>query len=121
MTDPAASPFLVRPADVDMVEGQHNPLHMQALVRAGDCDADLSATWVQIHGRHGRIRSDRATRLYYILDGRGSMTVGDTRFDVAAGDLAIVPRGIDYDYEGVMTLLLVNQPAFQPGDDIRLD
>lgn len=121
MSNTESSEYLTRPADVELVEGQLNPLFMRALLRGDASEADLSLTWVSIHGRHGRLRSDRSTRLYYILDGQGTVTIEDSTFPVRAGDLAVVPTGAAYEYEGTMSLLIVNQPAFQEGDDIRLE
>jgi mannose-6-phosphate isomerase-like protein (cupin superfamily) len=50
--------------------------------------------------RHGRIRNERAGRLYLVLEGSGRFTVADGSFGVAQGEVVIIPRGTAYDYEG---------------------
>jgi mannose-6-phosphate isomerase-like protein (cupin superfamily) len=110
---------VIRPAERDLVFGRSNPVAMRKIVAREEHGSDLSATWIQIWGRHSRVRSDAATRLYYILDGRGWFQVGDEpRQAVSSGDAVLIPRGAPYTFEGHMNYFLVNTPAFSEGDDI---
>ncbi|HXG93901.1 MAG TPA: cupin domain-containing protein [Blastocatellia bacterium] len=60
--------------------------------------------------------------IYYILSGRGVMTVGDERREVGAGDAVFVPRGHFHTLENTsdepVKLLLVCGPAFFYEDEV---
>jgi mannose-6-phosphate isomerase-like protein (cupin superfamily) len=105
-----------------VVEEPANELVLRTLLRHDDSDADLSLTWVQLQGRHRRLRTDRSTRVYVVLAGRGTIRVdGEPPAHVAPGDTVVVPRGRAYDLEGPMTYLVGNQPGFRDGDDEYLE
>jgi mannose-6-phosphate isomerase-like protein (cupin superfamily) len=91
---------------------------MRALLKAGDCDGDLSITWVQMHGAHRRVRSRSSTRVYYVIEGRGRSEVdGSETIDADPGDLVSIPAGVAYQMSGPMTYLVISQPGFRDGDD----
>jgi len=114
--------MLVRARDVPEVAEPSNHVVMRALVRAADHGPDLSMTWVRLSGRHRALRTERSTRVYYLLGGSGRFEVGDDPpFDADAGDVVVVPRGVRYAFEGEMTYLVVNGPAFHEGDDVYED
>jgi mannose-6-phosphate isomerase-like protein (cupin superfamily) len=60
--------------------------------------------------------------IYYIIEGRGVMTVGDEQQDVAAGDAVYVPRGQRHTLCNTgaepIKLLLVCGPAFFYEDEV---
>lgn len=60
--------------------------------------------------------------VYYILEGRGMMTVGDEQCEVAAGDAVYVPRGHRHTLANTgaepIKLLLVCGPAFFYEDEV---
>ena len=60
--------------------------------------------------------------VYYILSGRGMMTVGDERREVGAGDAVYVPRNHRHTLENTgdepIRLILVCGPAFFYEDEI---
>jgi mannose-6-phosphate isomerase-like protein (cupin superfamily) len=59
--------------------------------------------------------------VYYVLSGRGTMTVGDQQSEVGAGDAIYVPRGYWHTLENTgeepIRLLLVCGPAFFHEDE----
>ena len=61
--------------------------------------------------------------IYYILSGRGRMTVGEESSEVAAGDAVYVPRGHRHTLENTgdepIRLLVVCGPAFFYEDEIK--
>ncbi len=110
------------PAGVAPVAEPANELHLRALVTAGEFGPDVSVTWVQLAGHHGRLRTDRSTRVYAVLAGSVDVQIADDpAVTVAAGELVVVPRGQPYELDGVGTYLVVNAPAFVAGDDVYLD
>ena len=63
-------------------------------------------------GRHHHLETEE---VYYVLKGRGSMTVGAETREVSAGDAVFIPRGhahtLDNTGDEPMTILLVCGPA----------
>lgn len=113
---------VVRIADVAAMSQPDNELLLRALVSAADTGGDVSVTWVQLSGRHRRLRTARSTRVYLVLTGAVTMCVGrDAPQLLEAGQLLVVSAGIPYELSGMGTYLVINAPAFQPGDDEYLD
>lgn len=113
---------VVRIADVAAMSQPDNELLLRALVSAADTGGDVSVTWVQLSGRHRRLRTARSTRVYLVLTGAVTMCVGrDAPQLLEAGQLLVVSAGIPYELSGIGTYLVINAPAFQPGDDEYLD
>jgi mannose-6-phosphate isomerase-like protein (cupin superfamily) len=63
--------------------------------------------------------------IYYVLSGRGVMSVGDEKREVAAGDAIYVPRGSRHTLENTgaepIKLILVCGPAFFYEDEVLDD
>lgn len=76
---------------------------------------------LKVDGRHGLIKTTLSDRFYYIVSGAGAFDVGGKRFEVASGDLIVVPRDTPYDFEGRMELLLFCSPAFDPAHEVYLE
>jgi mannose-6-phosphate isomerase-like protein (cupin superfamily) len=109
---------VVRVADVAATSEPDNELLLRALVSATDTDGDVSVTWVQLAGRHRRLRTARSTRIYLVLAGAVTMSLGgDEPRLLEAGQLLVVSAGTPYELSGIGTYLVINAPAFQPGDD----
>ena len=109
----------VTPANVTEVRVPADAVVMRPLVTQEAHGDDVSLTWVRLAGRHRRLRTDRSTRVYYVLDGRARFTVGDEdACEVRGGEVVVVPRGVAYEFEGEITYLVVNGPAFLDGDDV---
>ena len=111
--------MLIRPHDAPEIAGAPDDVAMRRLVRAEEHGPDLSLTWVRLTRRHRRLRTERSTRVYYILDGTATFQLGETpELEVTAGDTIVIPRGTPYAFAGQMTYLVVNAPAFVEGDDV---
>lgn len=110
--------MLVEPENVPRVVEPDNAVVMRALVPSSFASGDLSVTWVELAGRHRRLKTLRSTRVYYVLDGEAQFVVGDgDPFVARRGDAVVIPRGTLYEFEGEMTYLVVNGPGFVDGDD----
>ncbi|HEX8069850.1 MAG TPA: cupin domain-containing protein [Pyrinomonadaceae bacterium] len=70
-------------------------------------------------GRHHHAATEE---VYYILSGRGRMTVGDEERAVGAGDAVFIPRGATHTLANTgpepLVLLLVCGPAYDPADHL---
>jgi mannose-6-phosphate isomerase-like protein (cupin superfamily) len=68
-------------------------------------------------GRHHHLETEE---VYYLLEGRGRMTVGSETREVAAGDAVFIPRGATHTLENTgdapIRLLLVCGPAYSQAD-----
>jgi mannose-6-phosphate isomerase-like protein (cupin superfamily) len=123
MAEPAEGQgFHRRSADVAAIEEPSNALALWPLLRHGDTEADLSITRVRLDGHHRRLRTDTSARVYFVIEGGGTMTIGDDApSPVADGDVVVVPRGMAYHLDGPLTYLVLNTPAFREGDDVYLE
>jgi mannose-6-phosphate isomerase-like protein (cupin superfamily) len=109
-------------ADVPELSAPEDALVMRAIVRRPEHGADLSVTRVRLEGRHRRLRTDRSTRVYHVVDGEATFVLGDgDPFAIGAGDTVVVPRGVFYELWGAITYLVINGPAFAEGDDVYED
>jgi mannose-6-phosphate isomerase-like protein (cupin superfamily) len=74
-----------------------------------DAGLGFNVLSIDVHGSHPRKRTvGDTTRNYYVIDGTGSFTLGDTSTDVQMGDLFVIPPDGEYEYKGEMRLLEVN-------------
>ena len=118
----AGQGFHRRSADVATIDEPSNALALWPLLRHGDTEADLSITRVRLEGQHRRPRTDASARVYYVIEGGGTITIGDEApSPVADGDVVVIPRGMPYHLDGPLTYLVLNAPAFREGDDVYLE
>lgn len=107
--------------DAESTAEPDNDLQLRSLLAVEDGAVDLSITWVRIDGRHQRLRTDASTRIYVVIAGRGTVTVGEEPLAVDTGDVVVIPPGRPYHLQGDMTYLVLNHPGFREGDDLYLD
>ena len=99
-----------------------NCLVVRPLVTAAEANSDLSATWVQIDGTHRRLRTNRSTRMYYVVEGTLTLDVEAREpLTLGAGECGTVARGVEYGLTGRASYLVINGPAFRDGDDEYTD
>lgn len=110
-----------RAAMLPTVEEAENELVLRALLSPEESAADLSVTWVELAGHHRRLVTDRSTRLYLVVDGRGTITVDEEILEVERGDLVVIPPGTPYHLDGDLIYVVMNQPGFREGDDRYLE
>jgi mannose-6-phosphate isomerase-like protein (cupin superfamily) len=111
--------YLVSLASAEVIEEPGNAALVRPLVRAAEAGSSVSVTWVSIDGRHQELASRRSARLYYVLSGHLTFVLsGRGPTAVAPGDLLVIPKGCPYYLEGTANYLVLNTPAFEPGDDV---
>ena len=110
--------MVIHPESIPGEPQAGRPLVLKRLLTADDTPS-LSATWVRIDGRHDRVVNAGCDRAYYVMAGTGRFQVGDHApvEEVSAADFVFIPRNTPYEFEGAMTYLVVNGPAFTPGSD----
>jgi len=112
----------IRLEDRAEVREEGYPLVMKKVINREEHSEDLSITWVKIWGHHKKMVCDISDRAYYIINGEGEFQVGDgDPFEVTANDFVFIPKGEPYVFDGDMTYLVMNGPAFVPGSDQVLE
>jgi mannose-6-phosphate isomerase-like protein (cupin superfamily) len=111
--------LIIRTRDLLEERQDENALVLRRIVRADQHGPNLSVSWARIAGRHRRIVNPDCDRAYYVIEGSARFQVGDGApvEEAGAGDCVFVPRGTPYEFEGEMTYLVINGPAFTPGSD----
>lgn len=79
----------------------------------------VSAAFMEIGDKnHGKVRTKRSDRVYYVTEGSGTFIIDGKEIEVDATDVVIVPKNTIYDFrakQGLkMRLFLVHSPAFYP-------
>lgn len=79
--------------------------------------ASVALVQIKPTAAHGRARSGRSDKYYYVLGGLVEFEVGEITYWLAQGDLLIIPKGEWFDYRNggaePATLLLIHVPPFQ--------
>ncbi|MFW5869096.1 MAG: cupin domain-containing protein, partial [Armatimonadota bacterium] len=60
----------------------------------------------------------RTTEIYHILEGSGTLRVGDAEYDLQAGLTIYVPAGLEHGGEGDFHSIVICTPPFDPDDQI---
>jgi mannose-6-phosphate isomerase-like protein (cupin superfamily) len=114
--------MILRGSDIETEAEPENAILFKRMVRRDLHGPDLSLTWVRLEGRHLRLVCHESERVYYILEGSAAFALGeDAAQTVDAGDVVVIPRGTPYGFEGRITYLVMNGPAFRPGSDVYLE
>ncbi len=114
--------MIIRAEDIDLETEADNPLSFRRKVRRDWHGPLISLTWIRLEGRHGRIVCHESDRVYYIIEGTAMFELGDHPAEAAgAGDVVFLARGTPYAFEGSVTYLVMNGPAFRPGSDVSVD
>lgn len=114
--------MIIKQQDVPDITEAGYPLVMKKIFYRGRHSDDISVTWVKLWGHHKKMVCYASDRAYYIIEGEGEFQVGDDPPEqVAAGDFVFVPRSVPYVFDGHITYLVMNGPAFTPGSDVELE
>lgn len=80
---------------------------------------NTSAAYIEISDKkHGKVRTRRSDRVYYVAEGSGVFAIEDKEIEVNFTDVVIIPKNTIYDFWAkkgtTMKLFLVHSPAFDP-------
>jgi len=82
-----------------------------------ESSASVALVQVKPAASHGRTRSTRSDKYYYVLGGLVEFEVGEIIYWLAQGDLLIIPKGQWFDYRNggpePATVLLIHTPTFK--------
>lgn len=68
----------------------------------------FNALRVAVHGKHPRKKMVDTTRVYFVIDGKGTFTINETTYDCNKNDLFVIESGDAYEYQGEMNLFEFN-------------
>ncbi|MDO9028276.1 MAG: hypothetical protein Q7U68_05380 [Candidatus Roizmanbacteria bacterium] len=83
--------------------------------------ANASAAVFEVQDHHGKIKTTRSDRVYYVLEGKGEFIIKQEIIAVESTDVIIVPKNTEYDYRGKMKLFMVHVPAYDEEYEVKLE
>lgn len=117
--------MIIKAKDVPETEmegaGDNTKATMKRIINREEHSENISITWVKIRGSHEKLKCEGSDRVYYIIDGEAEFKVGDNAGKVESGDHVLIPKGIPYEFNGEMTYIVINGPAYVKGSDIYLE
>ena len=92
---------------------------------SGDDFSSASGLYIQLSGRHGKVKSQISDRVYLILSGKVKFDIDGKSIKAAKDDVIIVPKDTPYDYwnmdGSISELFLVHTPAYQHNQEVRFE
>ena len=92
---------------------------------SGDEFGSASGLYIQLTGRHGKVKSKVSDRVYLILSGNVEFDIAGRTVTAEKDDIIIVPKNTPYDYwnkrDTISELFLVHTPAYQHNQEVRFE
>ena len=85
---------------------------------------DASGAYFEVTGSHGKVKTTRSNRVYYVIDGEGKFIIKGEAIPVKKTDVIIVPKNTPYNYQakkGALKLFLVHTPAYDEDCEVKLE
>ncbi|MEK6964304.1 MAG: cupin domain-containing protein [Nanoarchaeota archaeon] len=85
---------------------------------------NASAAYFEVTKGHGKVKTRKSDRVYYVVDGHGEFIIDGKIVQVEKTDVVIVPKNTPYDYKalsGAMKLFLVHCPAYDAEFEEKLE
>ncbi len=85
---------------------------------------NASTAYFEVTNKHGKVKTTRSDRIYFVIDGEGEFTVNNETFSVQKSDVIIIPKNTPYDYKtkkSTLKLFLVHVPAYHPDYEVKLE
>ncbi len=82
-----------------------------------------SAAVFEVTGSHGKVKTTRSDRVYFVIEGTGEFVINDEVMPVEQHDVVIVPKNTPYNYRatnGTLKLFLVHTPAYSSDSEEKL-
>ena len=81
----------------------------------------LNTVLVDCHKDHEKVYVKESHRVYFVMEGSGTFTVGKEIYKVQPFDVVVIPPKVPYSYEGKMKLFEANFPATGEEDEVRVE
>lgn len=83
-------------------------------------NSNYSVALIKINGKHGKMKSLKEDRIYFIIKGKGNFIIENKEYEVNVNDLVFIPKNTNYDIIGKIKYILFCSPEFNPKNDISL-
>lgn len=83
---------------------------------------NASGAFFKVTGSHGKVKSTKSDRIYYVVSGKGEFMIDGEITPVKEKDVVIIPKNTPYDYkaaDGELELFLVHTPAYDSEGEVR--
>lgn len=74
----------------------------------------VSIAKIKLSGTNEKNKNTSCHNFYYILEGKGSFSVGNQKYSIKKGDLVCIPKNTTYQDSGRLVMLAVAVPKFNP-------
>lgn len=72
----------------------------------------VSVAVIRVEGVNRWHRNDKSDSFFYVINGKGSYTIGNDVSEVSSGDSVFISKGVDYVDAGQMMVIAVSFPAY---------
>ena len=100
-------------------------LEIQDYTPGHDHSSSLAVVEIPPGERHGRARSVRSDKYYFVIEGKIRFTLGSDEDHLERGDFCLVPKGVLFGYRNdtrlKAVLLLVHTPGFDMSAEVFVD
>ena len=117
MTTPA-KPLIRHVDEVETVVHSACGKSVRIFQRIDNDAANLHVTTINDAALHYH---ERCTEFYYILEGTGTMQVGDETVEVRPGSAILIPPGCPHRGDGGFKTIVIGAPAWDPEDEVIVE
>jgi mannose-6-phosphate isomerase-like protein (cupin superfamily) len=78
---------------------------------------DIDGCIIELSGRYpseGRVFNEKCKELFFVLDGKGKLSIEGKDISIKKGDLALIEVGEKYYWEGKLKMFVTCSPAWYP-------
>ena len=102
---------------INCAEYTKGPLNIRNVIAKED-KTRMSVSIIEINGENTKTNNSRSDTIYYILEGNGVFEIDGEKSEVNSGDCVYIPKGSVYKDKGVMRMLSICTPPYDP-DTVR--
>jgi len=113
-----AKPLIRHVDEVDTVVHSACGKSVRIFTRDDTDAANLHVTTINDATAHYH---EHCTEYYYIIEGAGTMQVGDETVEVRPGTAILIPPGVAHRGTGGFTTIVIGAPAWDPDDEVLIE
>jgi mannose-6-phosphate isomerase-like protein (cupin superfamily) len=83
-------------------------------------DAPFDLVVGELAGDHGKRINHVSDRVYFVIEGEGTATVGDDSYQIKALDLVYIPKNTVHGICGKLKFAIITAPPLSKGDEERI-